>query len=160
MSGTARRYAKALVGGTFDTLHAGHKRLLQQALDIGDTVVIGVTTDAMAAKTLKTHKIDGYRERVTAIEDFLEEQHARHRVVITPLDDPYGPALTDEEAEVLVVSRETAARAREINQLRRGRGLKSIKIRVVEMVLAADGAPISTTRIRCGEITREGNRCT
>ncbi len=156
MPSTARRYAKALVGGTFDTLHAGHKRLLQQALDLGDTVVIGVTTDAMAAKPPKTHNIDDYHTRVTALEAFLEEQHARDRVVITPLEDPYGPAATDGAAEVLIVSRETAARAREINQLRRGQGLKPVKIRVVEMVVAEDGAPISTTRIRRGEITREG----
>lgn len=160
MSGTARRYTKALVGGTFDMLHAGHKRLLQQALDIGETVVIGVTTDTMVETEPKTHAIDSYHERVTALEGFLEEQNARDRVAITPIDDPYGPALTDGEADVLVVSRETAFRAREINQLRRARGLKPVKIRVVEMVLAEDGAPISTTRIRRGEITREGSRRT
>ena len=157
MSGTARRYQKALVGGTFDTLHAGHKRLLQQALDIGETVVIGVATNAMAAKRPKTHAVDSYHERVTAIEGFLEERNARDRVVITPIDDPYGTALTDGEAEVLVVSRETACRAREINQLRRAKGLRPVKIRVVEMVVAEDGTPISTTRIRRGEITREGD---
>jgi pantetheine-phosphate adenylyltransferase len=156
MTGKARRYRKVSLGGTFDKLHDGHKRLIQQALDIGETVLIGVTTSTMLDKNPKTHEIDSYQERVTEIEGFLKERKAMERVVITPIDDPYGPALTDEDVEVLVVSRETAFRAREINRLRRERGLKPLKIRVIEMVLAEDGAPISTTRIRRGEINRDG----
>ena len=156
MSVKVRRYRKVSLGGTFDKLHDGHKRLIQQALDIGETVLIGVTTSNMLDKKPKTHEIDSYQVRVMEIEGFLKERKAMERVVITPLDDPYGPALTDEEVEVLVVSRETAFRAREINRLRRGRGIKPLKIRVIEMVLAEDGVPISTTRIRRGEISREG----
>ena len=144
------------MGGTFDKLHDGHKRLIQQALDIGKTVLIGVATRKMLEKEAKTHEIDSYQARVMEIEGFLKERKAMDRVVITPIDDPYGPALTDEEVEVLVVSRETAFRAREINRLRRERGFKPLKIRVIEMVLAEDGTPISTTRIRRGEIKREG----
>ncbi len=156
MSVKARRYQKVSLGGTFDKLHSGHKRLIQQALDIGKIVVIGVVTRKMLKKESKTHEIESYQARVMEIEGFLKERKAMDRVVITPIDDPYGPALTDEEVEVLVVSRETAFRAREINRLRRGRGFKPLKIRVIEMVLAEDGKPISTTRIRRGEITREG----
>jgi pantetheine-phosphate adenylyltransferase len=111
----------------------------------------------MLEKEPKTHEIDSYQARVIEIEGFLKESKVMDRVVITPINDPYGPALIDEEIEVLVVSRETAIRAREINRLRREKGLKPLKIRVIEMVLADDGAPISTTRIRKGEINQEGN---
>ena len=156
MSVKTRRYQKVSLGGTFDKFHGGHKRLIQQALDIGKFVVIGVTTRKMLEKEPKTHEIDNYQVRVIEIERFLKQEKAMERVVITPIDDPYGPALTDEEVEVLVVSRETAFRAREINRLRGERGLKPLKIRVIEMVLADDGEPISTTRIRRGEINQEG----
>jgi len=157
MSVKTRKYQKVSLGGTFDKLHSGHKRLIQQALDIGKIVVIGVTTRKMLEKEPKTHEIDSYQARVIEIEEFLKESKVMDRVVITPINDPYGPALIDEEIEVLVVSRETAIRAREINRLRREKGLKPLKIRVIEMVLADDGAPISTTRIRKGEINQEGN---
>jgi len=157
MSVKTRKYQKVSLGGTFDKLHSGHKRLIQQALDIGKIVVIGVTTRKMLEKEPKTHETDSYQARVIEIEGFLKESKVMDRVVITPINDPYGPALIDEEIEVLVVSRETAIRARKINRLRREKGLKPLKIRVIEMVLADDGATISTTRIRKGEINQEGN---
>jgi pantetheine-phosphate adenylyltransferase len=156
MSVKTRKYQKVSLGGTFDKLHGGHKRLIQQALDIGKIVVIGVATRKMLEKEPKTHEIDSFQARVKEIEGFLKERKAGDRVVITPIDDAFGPALTDEEVDVLVVSRETAFRAREINRLRRERGFKPLKIRVIEMVLAEDDVPISTTRIRRGEINREG----
>ncbi|MEM1550680.1 MAG: hypothetical protein QXR13_01955, partial [Candidatus Bathyarchaeia archaeon] len=53
-------------------------------------------------------------------------------------------------------SRETEARAEEINVLRRKRGLRPVEIIVIDMVLAEDQIPISTTRIKRGEINHEG----
>ena len=76
--------------------------------------------------------------------------------IIIPIDNPYGITLIDKEIEALVVSYETANRAREINTLREGRGLKPLKIMIIDMVLADDDIPISSTRIRKGEIDRNG----
>ncbi|MEM1757713.1 MAG: phosphopantetheine adenylyltransferase, partial [Candidatus Bathyarchaeia archaeon] len=58
--------------------------------------------------------------------------------------------------EALVVSRETEPTAIKINEERRKRGLTPLAIIVVEMVPAENHVPISTTRIRMGEIDREG----
>jgi pantetheine-phosphate adenylyltransferase len=58
--------------------------------------------------------------------------------------------------EALVVSRETEPMAHRINQERARRGLKPLEIVVIEMVPSENHAPISTTRIRKGEIDREG----
>ena len=75
---------------------------------------------------------------------------------IFPIDDPYGPCLDSEEIDVIVVSEETAPRAEEINRLRGERGLRPLEVVVVDMLPAEDGKPISSTRIRRGEIDREG----
>jgi len=160
MTVKARRYGKVAVGGTFDKFHKGHRKLLEKALEVGDAVLIGVTTERMLEKNPKPHEVDSFSERVREIKAFLEEKKVMERVVILPLDDPYGPTLTDEEIEVIVVSLRTASRAREINRLRRERGLKPLKVMIVDTVLAEDGNPISTNRVRRGEIDREGRLLT
>jgi phosphopantetheine adenylyltransferase len=47
--------------------------------------------------------------------------------------------------------------AAEINKKRKERQLPSLKIEVVDMVPSENHTPISTTRIRSGEIDREGH---
>ena len=37
-----------LVGGTFSRIHKGHRILLKTAIDTGDHVIIGLTTDDYA----------------------------------------------------------------------------------------------------------------
>ena len=56
-----------------------------------------------------------------------------------------------------MVSRETEPRAREINEKRKAMGLPPLHVVVIEMVPAENHVSISTTRIRWGEIDREGH---
>lgn len=144
------------VGGTFDELHKGHKVLLKTAFEYGETVWIGLTTDGFAEKLRKNHEIAPYDVRLRNLMEFLEDLGVSGRVKIDPLDDPYGPAASSPEIEAIVVSKETEEKAREINVLRGRRGIKPLEIIVIDMVLAEDQIPISTTRIKHGEINHEG----
>jgi len=150
------RYRKAAVGGTFDQLHKGHVRLIGKALEVGDSVVIGLTTDEMLKADPKSHFVARFDERRRELLSFLASIGALGRVKMVPLNDPYGPAVDDEEVDALVVSHETYGRGEEINEIRRKKGFKPLKLIVIDDVLAEDGLPISTTRIRRGEIDREG----
>jgi len=76
-------------------------------------------------------------------------------VVLTPIQDKYGPSV-DEEFDAIVVSPETKPIAEEINEKRRQRGKKPLQIIMVPYVLAKDGRAISSTRIRNGEIDDHG----
>lgn len=144
------------VGGTFDELHRGHKALLKTAFEIGWTVWIGLSTDEFARSLRKNHTIAPYEVRLRNLMCFLEDMGVSNRAKIVPLNDPYGPAISSPEIEAIVVSRETETRAGEINILRERRGLKPLKIIVIDMILAEDWIPISTTRIKRGEIDHEG----
>lgn len=153
----ARKYRKVAVGGTFDQFHKGHAILLEKALEVGDTLVIGLTTDEMLNANPKDHLVAKFDERRGELLKFLADLGALERVKIVPLDDPYGPAICDGELDALIVSYETSGRGGEINELRRRKGLKPLKLVAIDAVLAEDGLPISSTRIRRGEIDREGH---
>jgi pantetheine-phosphate adenylyltransferase len=150
------RFKIVAVGGTFDELHRGHKTLLKTAFEHGEKVLIGLCTDEFAGKLRKNHEVAPYEDRVRELMSFLNDLGVSHRARIIPLSDPYGPAATSAEIEAIVVSRETEPRARELNSIRLENGLKPLEIIVIDMVQAEDQIPISTTRIRRGEIDREG----
>lgn len=144
------------VGGTFDILHRGHKALLRKALQIGNRVMVGVTSDRFVARMRKAHEVCPYSVRARGIRQFFQNKKALKRTEIVPIEDQYGPAATNPGVEALVVSKETLKTAKEINTIRRNSGLRPLKLIAVEMVLANDNKPISARRIRKGEITKAG----
>jgi pantetheine-phosphate adenylyltransferase len=146
---------KVCLGGTFDQLHDGHKRLIMTACILAGhsgTVVIGITKGSLASKQ---GPIASYQQRKKAIETFLLQEKTIPHVVLTPIQDKYGPSV-DEEFDAIVVSPETKPIAEEINEKRRQRGKKPLQIIMVPYVLAKDGRAISSTRIRNGEIDDHG----
>lgn len=147
----SKRYKKVAVGGTFDKFHDGHKKLLTTAFEIGEDIIIGVTSDAFGG--LKGD-IDSCEERMSNLKSFFSN---KSNFKIISLDDPYGTTIYDEDFDAIVVSEETEPTAVEINHIRYSKGMKPLDIVVVSFVLAYDGTPISSTRIRCGEINKNGN---
>lgn len=148
---SSKRYGKVAVGGTFDKFHDGHKKLLSTAFELGDKVEIGVTSNAFGG--LKGD-IDSCEERMGNLKSFFSEYS---NYIIVPLEDPYGTTIYDPDFDAIVVSEETEPTAVEINKIRVSKGMKPLDIVVVSFVLAYDGNPISSTRIRSGEINQNGN---
>ena len=147
----SKRYNKVAVGGTFDKFHDGHKKLLSTAFEIGDEIEIGVTSDAFGG--LKGD-IDSCKVRMANLKTFFSD---KSNFVVVPLEDPYGTTIYDGDIDAIVVSEETEPTAVEINEIRVSKGMKPLDIVVVSFVLAYDGNPISSTRIRRGEINQKGN---
>ena len=146
-----KKYKKVVVGGTFDKFHNGHRKLLETAFEIGDFVEIGVTSDEFGG--LKGN-IDTCQVRMENLRNFFKNYDNYH---ISRLDNKYGPTLSVEDFDAIVVSEETEPTAVEINQIRFEKGMHPLDIVVVSFVLADDGVPISSTRIRKGEIDKKGN---
>ena len=147
----SKKYNKVAVGGTFDKFHDGHKKLLSTAFEIANNVEIGVTSDAFGG--LKGD-IDSCKVRMKNLKSFFKDYS---NFIIVPLDDPYGTTIYDSDFDAIVVSEETEPTAVEINKIRVSKGMNPIDIVVVSFVLAYDGTPISSTRIRRGEINKNGD---
>src|SRR3990170_4045504 len=110
------QFRKVAVGGTFDELHRGHKVLLMKAFEIGDRVLIGLCSDEFVKKLGKPHVTASYDERLKELKTFLDNLNISERAEIIPLNNPYGPTVTDRCIEGLVVSKETEAAAIKINE--------------------------------------------
>ena len=152
-----KKFRKVAVGGTFDEFHRGHKVLLMKAFEVGEHVLIGLCSDEFVRKMGKPHVTAPYEERLKELRAFLQALGLIEKAEIVPLDDPYGNTLADKCIEALVVSEETEKTAIKINQKRNSAGLPELAIITISMVPAENCTPISTTRIREGEIDREGH---
>ena len=105
------------MGGTFDILHAGHKALLQRALEVGDIVLIGLTTDARASKSRNKTQINTYNIRLANLQDLLKSMKSLDRFQIVPLENDWGPSVIGEDFNAIIVSDETKSTAQKINKI-------------------------------------------
>ena len=147
---TQKKYAKVAVGGTFDKFHEGHRLLVEKAFQIGDNVLIGVTSDEFGGMKGEIEPCD---VRMSNLNSLLED---RSNYLLARLEESYGPTVDDESIDAIVVSPETEPTAIKINQIRHEKKMKPLDIITISMVLAQDGKPISSTRIRKGEIDSHG----
>jgi pantetheine-phosphate adenylyltransferase len=148
---------KVMVGGTFDPLHDGHKRLLTRSFELagpGGHVMIGLTSDSFASR--KIHPVRPFAARSADLEHYISSTLHATRWMIESLDDRFGSAI-DADFDALIVSEETLPVAVEINTLRRQKGKKKVDIHQISCVLAEDGRWISSTRIYRGEIDVHGH---
>jgi pantetheine-phosphate adenylyltransferase len=152
-----KKFKTVAVGGTFDELHKGHKALLTKSFEIGEKVVIGLSSDEFASKMGKPHITATYPERFKELQAFLEQSGLANRAQIVPLNDPYGLTVSARSLKALVVSKETESTALKINEIRAKASLPPLKIVAINMVPAENYTPISTTRIRSGEMDRNGH---
>lgn len=155
-------YRHVLVAGTFDGLHTGHRLLLTRAFEAGESVTIGLTTDTF----VRTYKykfapmdqldIIQYSERKKSLEIWLTAQKLYDRATLVPVEDPYEPAASMRDLDALIVTSETKKRGEEINNKRKVRGIERLALIEVPIAAADDGKPVSSTRVRNGEIDEDG----
>jgi len=146
-------YKKVAVGGTFDKFHKGHEALIRTAFEMGDEVLIGITSDEFASN--KNHIIEPCNVRIKRLKSISNSYGKKY--VVKEIFDASGTADKDPNLDAIVVSEETESSAISINNIRSNLGLNKLDIIVIEWILAEDGVPISSTRIRKGEIDKKGN---
>lgn len=143
-----------IVGGSWDIFHSGHRYIILTALEKGETIDIGITSDSMLERKLGDHSEDSFDQRRSNIEEFLRSRGRFEDVRLIEIGDFYGNAV--EEGDKLLVNPENTGNAEKINERRVETGRERIEVEVLEKLEAVDGAPISCTRIRDGEIDQNG----
>lgn len=148
-----KMFKKVVIGGTFDVIHEGHRKILDVGFQISDSVIIGLTSDEFANR-FRAIETSPYDERKKKLEELLRGFDKTNEII--KIDDAYGIATIDPDIDCIVVSEETLLRAQEINAVRFKKGIGKLSILVIPLVLAEDGKPISGERISGKEIDTEG----
>jgi len=151
------KYRLVAVGGTFDYFHDGHRALISKAYELGERVIIGICSDQMQELLRKDSAgVRPLAVRAFDVLSFLSQKRWLERTELTILNDPFGPAVVRPEIDAIVVSPDTRPNAGEINRVRTEKRMKPLEIVEVPYVLAHDGTPISSIRIRYGEMDVHG----
>lgn len=166
-------YTHVFAAGTFDGMHKGHEALLDRAFLDGERVIIGLTSDDFIRKfklasreassearsrsargSGSARQLAKFSTRKMQLAQWLR-QRGRQATIIA-IDDVHEPAASMPELDAIVVSSKTAFRAREINDIRKKRGLSQLAVLEVPMIDAEDKKPVSSSRMRNGEIDQDG----
>jgi cytidyltransferase-like protein len=142
-----------LIGGTFDRFHAGHKKLIDNALEKCKKIEIWIVSDEIARKNNPlTMKWENRKKDIVSNlgKDVI------NKIKFGILENQFGPAPKHPDATAIICTAETVDMCVEINKMRRETRLDELEIIEVEHENAWDGFPISSTRIRNGEINRQG----
>ena len=139
-------FDKVALGGTFDQIHHGHRKLLTlAAASCHELLTVGVTGDSMLSKKSQAHLISSYSKRHQNVYDFLQLVKPDLAVNIVELSDPYGPTIVDPTIKAIVVSSETINGAFKINSLRKEKGMNDLEVLIT---YRSDSAVLSSSFIR------------
>ncbi|GLE01616.1 hypothetical protein PINS_up010450 [Pythium insidiosum] len=135
-----------LLGGTFDHLHNGHKKLLSLAVSVCRRhLIIGITSEAMLRNKAHADLIESLETRQRNVLAFVKFLKPSLHVEFAVLQDPFGPAIQVDGPAGLVLSTETLPALPKIESLRRERGLRPLTAYVCRRT---DASTLSSSFIR------------
>ncbi|KAJ0403720.1 hypothetical protein P43SY_003025 [Pythium insidiosum] len=135
-----------LLGGTFDHLHNGHKKLLSLAVSVCRRhLIVGITSEAMLRHKANAELIESLETRQRNVLAFVQFLKPSLRVEFAVLEDPFGPAIQVDGPAGLVLSTETLPALPKIESIRRERGLAPLTAYVCRRT---DASTLSSSFIR------------
>lgn len=143
------------VGGTFDLLHIGHKNFLTGAIRLARKVTVGITSDEMATELGKT-TFYSYKERARNVSGFLQTSGTDIPWQIIKISDVFGTTTKDKTIDAVCVTRDTYDGALKINGVRMSMNMKRLEVVQLPITLASDGKPVSSGRIKSGQLSQDG----
>jgi phosphopantetheine adenylyltransferase len=119
-------FQSVAVGGTFDSMHYGHRKLLTLAVSsvapITGKLLIGVTLDRMLQHKQFSDLIPTLDQRIQGVKDFVHRlaPGMKNRLRIVAIEDSYGPPGSGDggDFEALVLSHETLDTGHKLNEHR------------------------------------------
>eukprot|EP01038_Epipyxis_sp_PR26KG_P004407 gene4407-6233_t len=140
------QYEHVVLGGTFDRIHNGHKKLLTlAAICCKSELTIGITGHTMLQQKSNVDMISNYATRCAGVESFLFSIKPGLKLNLVELFDPFGPTIHASDLDAIIVSSETILGAFKINEIRANKKLKELDILVT---MRTDSAILSSSFIR------------
>jgi len=139
------RFRLLAMGGTFDRIHNGHKKLLTLAGCTADKIIVGITADSMLAGKSKASMIAKCDQRIENVRRFLTSLGTAEKFQLLEITNPYGPTIDDAAIESIIVSSETIPGAFKINEIRIEKGFSPLSILVSRRL---NIATLSSTFVR------------
>lgn len=150
-------FTHAVIGGTFDHFHKGHRALLNEAFKKSEYVTIGITQETLYKDKILSSLIEPYKTRELSILTYLKNRQFTKRATLLPLSDIFGNTLQDPVIDAIFVSEETEENARLINKKRMQKGLTELEIITIPFITGEDSHVITSEKIRRGEINSDGH---
>ncbi|KAL7565239.1 hypothetical protein ACA910_014537 [Epithemia clementina (nom. ined.)] len=126
-------FESVAVGGTFDGLHFGHRKLLTIAVSsvqpMTGRLLVGITEDDMLKHKTCSEDILKYEQRAAGVYDFLKRlaPGCLNRIKIVPIKDRFGPpGQADLFFDALVLSHEVLETGYHLNKHRELMGLNPL----------------------------------
>ncbi|RIK73282.1 hypothetical protein DCC62_17720 [candidate division KSB1 bacterium] len=140
----------ATIGGTFDTLHRGHKEYIRKAFDKATYVFIYITSDDLAQKQ-KNYHVRSRELRIKNLQAFLRgigiEQDRYETREINALEQLKNE-LANVEVDISIIAPDYLELFDGINHKRKEKGKKSISVVIKERTRDAKNGDLSSTAIR------------
>jgi len=157
----ARPFERGLLGGTFDHFHRGHEKLILSALKQCEVLEIWITSDKIASQ--KIGSVQSFEERCSFLKEWIKNKvetpvKILPRTYIKKLEDEVGPAEWRTDCDAIICTEETLPACKKINSTRIKSNLNPLNIISVEHFLTKEGTILSSSSIRNGTYTREGDK--
>ena len=149
-------YFSSALGGTFDHLHVGHESFLRFALERSQKIILGLVDGVLLEKKIYRSTLQSYEDRKRALESFFHHEGRKDDVTMIPLFDICGVATKLPTLEALFVTPRTLPGAKIVDEGRKKKHLSPLVTECFNMIPDQHGGFLSSTRIRLGQIDRDG----
>ena len=138
-----------LIGGTFDTLHKGHKEYIKRAFEKADKVFIQLSSDNYAASLGKKYKVKSYYQRATKLRSYIFKNFNKDfRIVkLNSLQELENFCIQNDEINTVLAINEYLELFEKYNELRIKNNKPKLNILEMEIIKNKNGEKISSTKI-------------
>lgn len=145
-------FSTVALGGTFDHLHAGHRGLLTLAAYITQNLIVGVTGPGLLKNKKYADYLETYEKRQQSVSNFLSLIKPSLNLRFEMIEDVCGPTATIEHIDALVLSEESEAGGKIVNDTRRKLGFNELEIIISKLFGEGIGGKLSSTDYRRQEM--------